>query len=107
MPEVDKMTAEEYWALCLADLNGENPEDAVIRNMEVLSDTEGTLGGRPAHTYVYRGQVAGKTYRFSQTIAAYRGMVYTLTYTAAEDVFDSHLDELGKMIAAFEFRGND
>jgi len=107
MPEVDKMTAEEYWALCLADLNGEDPDEAVIRNMEVLSDTEGTLGGRPSHTYVYRGEVAGKAYRFSQTIAAYRGMVYTLTYTAAEDVFDSHLDELGQMIAAFEFRGND
>ena len=107
MPEVDKMTAEEYWALCLADLNGEDPDEAVIRNMEVLSDTEGTLGGRPSHTYVYRGEVAGKTYRFSQTIAAYRGMVYTLTYTAAEDVFDSHLDELEQMIAAFEFRGND
>ncbi|MBQ8718009.1 MAG: hypothetical protein IJY66_01940 [Clostridia bacterium] len=107
MPEVDKMTAEEYWALCLADLNGEDPDEAVIRNMEVLSDTEGTLGGRPSHTYVYRGQVAGKAYRFSQTIAAYRGMVYTLTYTAAEDVFDSHLDELEQMIAAFEFRGND
>ena len=107
MPEVDQMTAEEYWALCLADLNGESPEDAVIRNMELLSDTQGELGGRPAHTYVYRGEVAGKTYRFSQTIAAYRGMVYTLTYTAAEDVFDSHLDELEAMISAFVFRGNE
>ena len=92
--------------MCLEQLQGEDPTEAIIRNMEVLSDTEGELGGRPAHTYVYRGEVGGKTYRFSQTVAAYRGMVYTLTYTAADETFDSHLGELDEMIAAFTFRGN-
>ena len=74
--------------------------------MELLSETQGTLGGRPARTYVYRGEVAGKVYRFSQTIAAYRGMVYTLTYTATDAGFDAHTEALEQMIAAFEFRGN-
>ncbi len=106
MPEVDSMTAEEYWEMCLTDLQGEDPAESIIRELVVLSDTEIELDGRPAHTYVYRGVVADKTYRFSQTIAAYRGMVYTLTYTAADDVFDSHLDEVEAMIAAFDFRGN-
>lgn len=106
MPDVDSMTAQQYWEMCLEQLQGEDPTEAIIRNMEVLSDTEGELGGRPAHTYVYRGEVAGKAYRFSQTVAAYRGMVYTLTYTAADEVFDSHLGELDEMIAAFTFRGN-
>ena len=106
MPEQDLLTAEQYWEMCLADLQGDDPLESVIRNMEVLSTTKGELGGRPANTYVYRGEVAGKTYRFSQTIAAYRGMVYTLTYTAADDTFETHLDALAQMIEAFEFRGN-
>lgn len=106
MPEEDSLTAEEYWNMCLADLQGEHEEEAIIRQMEVISDTVGELDGRPAHTYVYRGCVAGKTYRFSQTIAAYRGMVYTLTYTALDENFDLHTDDVAQMIAQFDFRGN-
>ncbi len=106
MPEEDTLTAEQYWEMCLAELQGEDEKESVIRNLEVLSDTEGELDGRPSHTYVYRGDVNGKTYRFSQTIAAYRGMVYTLTYTAQDTVFESHLDAVTQMIEAFDFRGN-
>ena len=106
MPEEDLLTAEQYWDKCLSELQGDDLEKSVIRNMEILSETQGTLGGRPARTYVYRGEVGGKVYRFSQTIAAYRGMVYTLTYTATDAAFDTYAAALEQMIAAFEFRGN-
>ena len=106
MPEEDTLTAEQYWEMCLADWRGEKAEEAIIRDLEVLSDTTGELDGRPSHTYVFRGKVAGKTYHFSQTVAAYRGMVYTLTYTATEEAFDAHLDDVARMIEHFDFRGN-
>ena len=93
--------------MTLSELKGEDGTQSIIRNMQVISEQEGELDGCAARTYVYRGDVAGKTYRFSQTIAAYRGMVYVLTYTAADDVFDIHLDAVDEMIAAFDFRGND
>jgi hypothetical protein len=101
MPEATQMTAEEYWSQCEQQLS------SVLDDYTLLSTTPATLDTRPANTYVYTATIGGNLYRFAQTVASYRGMVYTLTYTAAEDVFDSHLDELGKMIAAFEFRGND
>ena len=50
--------------------------------------------------------VGGTPYRFAQTVASFRGMVYTVTYTALEDVFDTHLCDYEQMLAAFDFRGN-
>lgn len=100
MPEVDQMTAEEYWAGCEAEYA------AVMQNYTLLSTTPGSLDGRPANTYVYSATVSGTAYRFAQTIATYRGMVYTVTYTALDTTFESHLNEYDAILAAFDFRGN-
>ncbi len=100
MPEVDRMTAEEYWALC---------EEEYVRFMSdyALVSTEATtLDTRPANTYIYTATVNGSALRFAQTVASYRGMVYTVTYTAADEIFDSHMPDYERMLAAFDFRGN-
>ena len=108
MPEQDTLSAEQYWDMCLEALQGDEimGYEGALTAMTQLSDTVTELDGRPAHTYVYEGTVAGVRYRFSQTIAAYRGMVYTLTYTATVESFDNHTQEVQQMIEAFDFRGN-
>ncbi len=100
MPEATQMTAEQYWEMCEQELS------AVLGDYTLLSTTPGTLDSRPSNTYIYTATVGGETYRFAQTVAAYRGMVYTVTYTARDDAFDSHMDEYNAMLAAFDFRGN-
>ncbi len=101
MPEVDQITAEQYWAMCEAELK------TVMQDMTLISTTPTTLDGRPANTYIYTATLNGTAYRFAQTIAAYRGMAYTITYTALDAAFKDHLQEYEQILTAFDFRGNN
>lgn len=100
MPEVDHIeSVDDYWATCLEELK---------KGMEIVGevrDTEVTVGSRPGKTYEYTAKISGKTYRFAQTITSYRGMIYTITYTATEENYDTHRDTYSDILAAFEFRG--
>lgn len=71
---------------------------------EKLSESEATLGGRTAMAVEYRILTEGKTYRVKALSAAYRGMIYTLTYTATEETYDLYLADAGQAISAFIFR---
>ena len=101
MPEEDHIeSVDDYFATCLEELK---------KGMEIVGEvtgTEVTLDGRPGKTYEYTGIVSGKTYRFAQTITSYRGMIYTITYTATEANYDTHRATYLDMLAAFDFRGN-
>lgn len=101
MPEVDQMTAEQYWEQASGEIL------AVCPDMTVLSITQTTLDTRPAHTYIYTATVGEHLYRFAQTVAAYRGMVYTVTYTALDERFDEHWSQYADILSAFDFRGNE
>ena len=101
MPEEDHIeSVDDFWATCLEELK---------KGMEIVGEikgTEVTLDGRPGKTYEYTANVSGKTYRFAQTITSYRGMIYTITYTATEANYDTHRDTYSDILAAFDFRGN-
>ena len=101
MPEEDHIeSVDDYFATCLEQLK---------KGMEIVGEvtgTEVTLDGRPGKTYEYTGVVSGKTYRFAQTVTSYRGMIYTITYTATEESYDTHRATYLDMLAAFDFRGN-
>ena len=62
------------------------------------------LGSREATVYEYTLTIDGVVYRYRQYIAAYRSMMYSLTYTATEANFDKHTAELADIVAAFAFR---
>ena len=101
MPEVDHIeSVDNYWATCLEELK---------KGMDIegeITSTEVTLDGRPGKTYEYTGVISGKTYRFAQTITSYRGMIYTVTYTATANNYDTHRAAYADILAAFDFRGN-
>lgn len=72
-------------------------------DLEMLSDgEETTLGGVPARQYVFTATVAGEPYKFRQVIA-YRYEIYMLTYTSTLEGFDTHTDEVNKIISEFKF----
>ena len=71
----------------------------------LVSTTEdATLGGRKATIYEFYFRVGGVDYHYRQYIAAYRGMIYCVTYTATEEAYGTHLAELDAIITAFAFR---
>lgn len=101
MPDVDRMSVGEYFEMSkdlMIKMAGED-------GFELISDTEkADLGGRQATVYEYRFRVGGTFYRYRQYVAAYKSMIYSLTYTATEDAFDRHLSELDEIVSAFSFR---
>ena len=48
--------------------------------------------------------MGGYTYKVRQAVCTYSTMVYTVTYTALEPHFDSHLADVDAMQAAVVFR---
>lgn len=100
MPDSDHMTAEEYFDMVQTELKN------TLQEVSDASVEETELDGRPARIYTYRANVGGDTYCFVQTVAAYRGMVYTITYTATPEHYEEHLAEYRAILSAFDFRGN-
>ncbi len=101
MPDVASMSVAEYFEMSRNMM--ENLAGA--EGFELISDTEkADLGGRQATVYEYRLRVGGERYHYRQYIAAYKSMIYCLTYTATEDAYGAHLDELDDIVEAFQFR---
>ncbi len=99
-PDVDSMSVSEYFALCEERMKAMSGADAYA----LLSSEKVELGGRQATAYTYTYKVGGRVYQYKQVIAAYRSMLYSMTYTATPETFDAHLDDVARMIDAFEFR---
>ncbi len=99
--DVEQISVQEYF-----DLSRELMEDmAGEGGFELLSDTgKVELGGRQATVYEFRLRLGGTTYRYRQYIAAYKSMIYCLTYTALDSAYDAHLAELDAIVGAFAFR---
>ena len=52
----------------------------------------------------YRITQDGKAYHVYALVTAYRGMIYSLTYTATEESYSACFGDAGQAIAAFTFR---
>ncbi len=100
-PEVNSMSVGEYFDLVQDRLKAYTPEGG----FELLNtQTEVDLGGRAATAYTYLYTVGGVQYKYLQVIAAYKSMIYSLTYTALPESFDTHLADVWAMVDVFEFR---
>ena len=99
--DVEQISVQEYFDRSrelMVEMAGED-------GFELISDTEKVnLGERQATVYEFRMRVGGTTYRYRQYIAAYKSMIYCLTYTAQESAYDAHLQELNYIVEAFAFR---
>lgn len=94
------MSVIDFFELCRAEMIKTAGEDGFT----LLSQKEITLGGRAAMSYEYTYRVGEKTYQYRQVIAAYKSMMYSMTYTATPESFESHLADVDAMIGAFVFR---
>jgi hypothetical protein len=48
--------------------------------------------------------VSGVRYQVQQILVAYSNIMYVVTYTAAEDRFDAHTEDIQRIIDEFKFK---
>jgi hypothetical protein len=93
-------TADKYFAFAEAEYK------KTISGYELISKEDaGIVGNRYATSYTYRAVYDGVEFRIRQTIFVFASTVYSITYTALADSFDAHVEDVNKMLEAFEFRG--
>lgn len=78
-------------------------KESLIPTAEKL-ETGITLGGVNATRLVYKLSQGDTVYKIMQVIISAKGYVYTLTYTALADKYDTHVDDVAKIIAEFKFK---
>ena len=100
MPSAQTMKVGDYFAMCADKMKEVGGEDSFA----LIGEEQVELGGRVATAYTYTYRVGEVTYQYRQVVAAYKSMMYSLTYTALPENFDAHLDDLDAMIKAFSFR---
>ena len=98
-PEDHFKEVDDYWTVCLEELKQSMTMVGEVKATAVVID-----GHEDSKIYEYTAEVNGHTYRFAQAITSYRGMIYTITYTATEENFDTHYADFERILDAFEFR---
>ncbi len=92
------ISVQDYFAQCEQEYKNTLPQ------YERLSETERTVAERKAFSYTYRCVVDGAEFRIMQTVFTYNQILYSITYTALDDTFDTHIADVEAMLSAFRFR---
>ena len=101
LPETETMSVAEFWAQSVKQLKETDPDfdEATVK------ETKLSLDGRDATVYEYRYTVGEISYCYKQVVAAYKSMIYSITYTAAtEEAYNAHLGDVDSILSAFRFR---
>lgn len=102
MPDRENMSVSEFFAECQTMMKSVSGEEGFAMLSE---ETKTLLGGREATVYHYRFTVGANTYYYRQVVAAYKSMIYSVTYTAASpEALDAHLADFNRIVEAFTFR---
>lgn len=102
MPQTEQMSVAQYFAMSedmMKKMMREESDYNLLKSGEKVQ-----LGGREAAVYEFTLRIGGVNYHYRQYIAAYKSMIYALTYTATEANFEAHLNELDQIVGAFAFR---
>lgn len=75
-------------------------------DMQIVEDfTDTTLDTSPAKKIVFTATVGANAYKFSQTLALGRdGYIYIITYTSTPEAFDTHIENVEKIVSEFRFK---
>lgn len=93
------VSSEEYWDSFKADI------DNIASEFEVIKENEPkVIGGKNAIQHTYKMTVSGVKYKVQQMLVAYSNIMYVVTYTAAEDRFDAHTEDIQRIIDEFKFK---
>ena len=94
----ESMSVEDYFAMCDARYAES------LSGYELLDTAERTLADRRAVSYTYRARYDELDFRIMQTVFCDGQIVYSITYTALEEAFDTHTADVNAILDAFSFR---
>jgi len=92
------LTPESYFELCEEEYKEALPE------YELLDSFERTVSDREAVSFVYTTKVGEADVKIMQTVFEFNSLLYSFTYTALEDSYDAHIDDVDAMLDAFRLR---
>ena len=97
---VDNMSIEDYWK------QSEYKYKSLYGDGYTLISADGTLkmGGEKSVRYTYTVKSGENEYKIMQSICIKGAMAYVFTYTSTPDKFDSHIEDVNKMLDAFFIR---
>lgn len=102
MPDTESMSVDQFFTLCREQMLATAGAEGY---RELAEPTKLQLGGREATVYTYCYRVGGRDYYYKQAVAAYKSMIYSVTYTAgSEAAFEAHMGEVDAILSAFQFR---
>ncbi len=94
----EEMSVEKYFEMCEKEYKNS------LDGYEFISVSDRTVGERAAKCYTYSVNAGGARVRIMQTVMSYSGLVYSITYTALDERFDNHVEEVNSVLDAFRFR---
>ena len=92
-------SSEEYWNEFKSTVGAISTEFEVVKENEPK-----TIGGKNAVQHIYKMTVGGVKYQIQQILVAYSNIMYVITYTAAEESFSLHADDVQVIIDEFKFK---
>lgn len=114
-----EMTVDEYWEKYESEMLMTFPDMEYIDEMknDTADETASTaaitgngvtptsmlLGGLGANKYIYTATVTDAKYKYMQVICIRGGIAYMFTYTSIPDNFDTHLEEVDRILETFSF----
>lgn len=91
------ITPAQYWESYKTQYTETFPD------LEELDTANVLLGGKHAEAHTFTASMMETKYKFKQVVAIFENNAYLFTYTAKEELFDTHLEEVNKMIEHFRF----
>ncbi|MDY3846193.1 MAG: hypothetical protein SOZ62_04720 [Eubacteriales bacterium] len=76
----------------------------IYKDFTELSEERITLSGIESLAYTYTASYANKSIKATQIFTIKGSYVYTVTYTAPLELFDSHADEFSKITESYRFK---
>ena len=99
LPEGKYSTIDGYW-----NEFGVPSFETVFADLETEPDETLTVDGVDAKKYTYTLSVSGMRYKISQIVFFNKRWVYTLTYTATENRYQTYANVLGIAADTFKFK---
>lgn len=91
LPHTDT-TLDEWWTTNVSEI------EKVFDNFVLVEEKNATVNGVAGKSYTYTASLAGVDYKYMQVAFIKNGSVYLFTYTSIPTSFDSHLEDVAKML---------
>ena len=95
---------KNYFTVCEESYKTSLPGYTLLERDVTAPTSDGKVAGRTAYSYIYTVTVGGETLKIMQTLFIYNEMMYSFTYTAKAEQFETYRADLVSMLSAFTFR---